>query len=60
MIRGAQRLLLTMRYRYADFSDGRTYGGQPSLPEIVRLLSDFRVVELCSKNVLLENQGLAR
>jgi hypothetical protein len=39
MIRGAQRLLRTTRYLYTDFSDDGTYKGEPSLSEILGLLT---------------------
>ena len=59
MIRGGLRVLSRTRYLYTEWSDDELYEGQATLTEILRLLPDFRVVELWSDDVLLENTRLA-
>jgi FkbM family methyltransferase len=55
MICGGRRTLAHTRYLYTEWSDDELYEGQSSLSELVRMLPDFRVVELWPNDVLLEN-----
>jgi FkbM family methyltransferase len=59
MIRGARETLARTRYLYTEYSDDELYLNQGSLRDILDLLPDFRVVELWSDDVLLENRKLA-
>jgi len=60
MIRGGERTLRNTRYLFTEYSDDELYEGQASLPEIMNMLPDFRVIELWADDVLLENRALAR
>jgi FkbM family methyltransferase len=58
MIRGGLQTLERTRYLYTEYSDDELYEGQITLKDILSLLPEFRVVELWSDDVLLENQRL--
>lgn len=55
MVRGALELLQRTRYLYTEYSDDELYEGQSTLDELLALLPAYRVVELWSDDVLLEN-----
>jgi len=46
------------RSLFTEYSDDQLYRNQPSLSQILAMLPTFRVVELWSDDVLLENQAL--
>ena len=58
MIRGGQAALARTRYLFTEYSDDQLYRDQPSLSQILAMLPTFRVIELWSDDVLLENQAL--
>jgi FkbM family methyltransferase len=58
MIRGGRQSLARTRYLYTEYSDDELYENQATLGEILEMLPDFRVIELWSDDVLLENQKL--
>src|ERR1051325_11640050 len=58
MIRGGRAALARPRYFFTEYSDDQLYRNQPSLSQILAMLPTFRVVELWSDDVLLENQAL--
>ncbi len=58
MIRGGRQALARTRYLYTEYSDDELYENQATLRDILELLPDFRVIELWSDDVLLENQKL--
>jgi FkbM family methyltransferase len=58
MIRGAAQTLSRTRYLYTEYSDDELYENQMPLNEILKLLPDFRVIELWADDVLLENRKL--
>ncbi|MCU1502184.1 MAG: methyltransferase, partial [Ilumatobacteraceae bacterium] len=59
MIRGGLDALSRTRYLYTEYSDDELYDGQVTLAEILRLLPQFRVVELWPDDVLLVNTSLS-
>lgn len=59
MIRGARELLRRTRYLFTEYSDDELYEGQSTLADILAMLPDYRVVELWSDDVLLENRAFA-
>jgi 2-O-methyltransferase len=56
MIRGGKETLAHTRYLYTEYSNDEMYENQATLGDIVRLLPDFRIIELWSDDVLLENR----
>ena len=58
MIRGGRETLARTRYLYTEYSDDELYENQVTLREILGMLPNFRVIELWSDDVLLENQKL--
>lgn len=58
MLRGGRRTLERTRYLYTKYSDDETYEGQATLKEMLKILPDFRVVELWPDDVLFENRAL--
>jgi FkbM family methyltransferase len=60
MILGGIRTLARTQYLFTEYSDDELYEDQPTLQEILRLLPDFRVVELWPDDVLLENTRFER
>jgi FkbM family methyltransferase len=58
MIRGGQQTLAHTRYLFTEYSDDELYENQVTLREILEMLPDFRVIELWSDDVLLENRRL--
>jgi len=60
LVRGGRRTLERTRYLYTEYSDDELYEDQVPLHELMRLLPEFRVVELWPDDVLLENRNLAR
>jgi 2-O-methyltransferase len=59
MIRGARHVLRRTRYIYTEYSDDELYAGQATLDDICGLLPDFRMLELRSDDVLLENRNMS-
>lgn len=59
MIRGGQETLSRTRYLYTEYSNDELYENQITLSEILKLLPDFRVLELWPDDVLLENKRLS-
>jgi len=57
MIRGGRRTLARTRYLYTEYSDDEMYEKQATLREILKMLPNFRVLELWPDDVLLENRG---
>lgn len=60
MIRGGRHALSRTRYLYTEYSNDELHEGQVSLTVILRMLPNFRVVELWPENVLLENRSLSK
>lgn len=60
MIRGGRETLARTRYLYTEYSDDELYEGQVALDDILRLLPDFRVLELWPSDVLLANRRFER
>ena len=60
MVRGGRQTLARTRYLYTEYSDEELYENQATLKEILELLPDFRVIELWTDDVLLENQQLKK
>ncbi len=58
LVRGGMETLARTRYLYTEYSDDELYDGQVSLDDLLRMLPDFRVVELWPDDVLLENRRL--
>jgi FkbM family methyltransferase len=58
MIRGGPGALARTRYLYTEYSDDELYEQQATLSDILRLLPNFRVLELWPDEVLLENRDL--
>ena len=58
MIRGGQQTLAHTRYLFTEYSDDELYENQVTLREILEMLPDFRIMELWSDDVLLENRRL--
>lgn len=56
MILGGRETLTRTRYLYTEYSDEELYEAQITLDQILAMLPRFRVVELWSDNVLLENR----
>jgi FkbM family methyltransferase len=59
MIRGGRQTLARTRYLYTEYSDDELYENQATLADIVQSLPEFRIVELWSDDVLLENRLLS-
>jgi FkbM family methyltransferase len=59
VVRGGLATLRNTRYLYTEYSNDELYEGQSTLPELLALLPDFRVLELWPEDVLLENRRLA-
>lgn len=57
MVRGGLELLRRTHYLYTEYSDDEMYEGQATLGDILTMLPDYRVVELWSDDVLLENRA---
>ncbi len=55
MIRGGAKALQRTRYLFTEYSDDELYKNQATLTQILEMLPDFRVIELWSDDVLLEN-----
>jgi FkbM family methyltransferase len=60
MICGGRRSLSRTRYLYSEYSNDELYENQVTLPEMLSMLPDFRVLELWPDEVLLENTALKR
>jgi FkbM family methyltransferase len=60
MVRGGQEALARTRYLFTEYSDDELYEGQATLADLLRMLPDFRVLELYDEDVLLENTALMR
>jgi 2-O-methyltransferase len=60
MVRGGLETLARTRYLFTEYSDDEMYEGQATLHELLAMLPDFRVVELWSDDVLLENRTFRR
>jgi FkbM family methyltransferase len=58
MIIGGRQTFKRTRYLYTEYSDDEMYENQATLGEIMEMLPGFRVIELWSDNVLLENENL--
>ena len=56
MIRGGRQTLARTRYLYTEYSDDELYEDQATLSDILELLPEFRIIELWSDDVLLENR----
>jgi 2-O-methyltransferase len=59
VVRGGLATLRNTRYLYTEYSNDELYEGQATLPELLELLPDFRVLELWPDDILLENRRLA-
>ena len=59
MIRGGSNTLAKTHYLFTEYSDDELYEGQPTLSDILKMLPDFRVLELWPDEVLLENRKYA-
>ncbi|MEO8380958.1 MAG: FkbM family methyltransferase, partial [Acidobacteriota bacterium] len=59
MVRGGLDLLRRTRYLFTEYSDDELYEGQSTLAELLALLPDYRVLELWSDDVLLENRAFS-
>ena len=55
VISGAKQILQSARFLYTEYSNREMYEGQLDLHSILRMLPDFRIRNLYSKDVLLEN-----
>lgn len=60
MVRGGCETLRRTHYLFTEYSNDELYEGQATLHELLELLPDFRVVELWSDDVLLENRAFVR
>jgi len=58
VIRGGGQTLQRTRYFYTEYSNQELYQGQITLPEMERLLPNFRIVEKFANDVLFENSTL--
>jgi|TARA_Y100000310_G_scaffold344647_1_gene458533 FkbM family methyltransferase len=56
MIKGGFETLARARYLYTEYSNKQLYQGQPTLKNILKLLSDFTIQQDFKKNVLLRNR----
>lgn len=60
MIRGGRETLARTRFLFTEYSDDELYEGQATLPQIMAMLPEFRVVELWPDDVLLENRSISK
>ena len=58
LIAGGNRALANTRFFYTEYSNEEWYEGQPSLMQLVDLLSGFRIVQRYSMDVLFKNRTL--
>jgi len=60
LIAGGHDTLARTRFFYTEYSNDEWYEGQPTLPELMDMLPNFRIVQRFTIDVLLENTALKR
>ena len=58
LIAGARQTLARTRYFYTEYSNEEWYQGQPSLADIIEMLSGFDIVARYSMDALFANRAL--